>query len=84
MTSVYNSHLRGPKTRTPSAEHLAVEMSQTVFTTYVCHGWDSNTQPSAYGANALTQCAIAAATVARKHLISAMILFLIIFVFIEN
>ena len=32
----------------------------TVFTTTVCRGWVSNTQPSACGPNALTRCATAA------------------------
>ena len=49
----YNGHLRGPVTLTPIAERLAM--------TYVCRGWDSNTQPSPCGSNALTHCAIAAA-----------------------
>ena len=40
--SIYNGHLRGPVTRTPIVERLAVELSLPVFTTYVCHGWDSN------------------------------------------
>ena len=47
-------------TLTLNAERLAVELSQRVFTTYVCRGWDLNTQPSAYGANAITHCAPAA------------------------
>ena len=34
-------------TLTPSAERLEVELSIPVFTTYVCSGWDSNTQFSA-------------------------------------
>ena len=42
------------------SERLAMELSLPVFTTYVCHGWDSNTQPSAFGANALTICATTA------------------------
>ena len=50
-------------TLTPIAEHLAVELSQPVFTTYVCRGWDLNTQPSSCKANALTHCAIAAVIV---------------------
>ena len=58
--SVYNGHLRGPVTLTPIAERLAVELSLPVFTTWVCCGWDSNTQPSAWGANALTHCSTAA------------------------
>ena len=47
-------------TLTPIAERLAVELSLPVFTTYVCCGWESNTQPSACGANALTYYATAA------------------------
>ena len=58
--SVYNGHLRRPVTLTPIAERLAVELSLPVFTILVNSGWDSNTQPSAYGANALTNCATAA------------------------
>ena len=46
-------------TLTPVAERLAVELSLPVFTTLVCRGWDSNTQPSALVATALTDCAIA-------------------------
>ena len=61
--SDYNGHRRGPVTLTPIAEHLAMELSQPVFTTYVCRGWDLNTQPSACRANALTDCAIAAVIV---------------------
>ena len=57
--TVYDSHLRGPVTLTPIAERLAVERSLHVFTTYVSRGWDSNTQPSACGANAHTHCATA-------------------------
>ena len=60
--SVYNDHLRGPVTLTPIAERVAVELSLPVLTTLVYRGWDSNTQPSACGANALTHCA----TVKRK------------------
>ena len=51
---VYNGHFRGPVTLTPNAERLAVELSLPVFTSWVCRGWDSNTQPSACEANALT------------------------------
>ena len=54
--SVSNGHLRGPVTLAPNAERLAVELSQPILTTLVCNGWYSNTQPSAYGANALTHC----------------------------
>ena len=51
-TVVYSGHHRGPVT--PVAERLAAELSLPVFTTLVCHGWDSNTQPFACEANALT------------------------------
>ena len=51
-SSVYSDHLPGPVTITPIAECLAVELSSPVFTTKVCRGWYSNTQPSACGANA--------------------------------
>ena len=37
-------------TLTPIAERLAVELSQPVFTTKVCRGLDSKTQPSTCGA----------------------------------
>ena len=57
--SVYNGHLQGPVTLTLIAEGLAVELSLPIFTTYVCRGWDSNTQFYACGANALTHCATA-------------------------
>ena len=33
-----------------------MKLSLSVFTTEVRRGWDSNTQPSAFGANALTHC----------------------------
>ena len=46
-------------TLTPYAERLAVELSLPVLTIKVCHGWDSNSQPSFCGANALTHCATA-------------------------
>ena len=58
--SVYNCHLRGPVTLTLVEERLAMELSLPVFTTYVCRGWDSNNQPSACKANALTHCTTAA------------------------
>ena len=58
--SIYNGYLRGPMSLTPVAERLAVELSLSVLT--VCRGWDSNTQPSACEANALTHCAAAAVT----------------------
>ena len=56
-TFVYYGHLRGPLALTPITERLAAELSLLFFTTSVCCGWDSNTQPSACGANALTHCA---------------------------
>ena len=40
----------------------AVELSLPVFMTKVCCGWDSNTQPAAFGANALTHSTTAAVT----------------------
>ena len=52
-----------PRTRDTHTKRLAVELSLPVFMTQVCLDWDSNTQPSAYGANALTDCAAAAAVV---------------------
>ena len=53
--SVHNGNLRRPMTFAPIAEHLAVELSLPTK----CRGWDSNTQLSAYGANALIDCATA-------------------------
>ena len=47
--SVYNGHLRGPVPLTPIAELLAVELTLSIFTTYVCCGLDFNTQPSTCG-----------------------------------
>ena len=52
--------VRGPLTLTLIAEGLTVKLSLPVLTSQVCHGWDSSTQPSACGANALTHCATAA------------------------
>ena len=49
-----DGHLRGPETLTPVAERFALELSLPVLTTQVCSGCDSNTQPSAFGAIALT------------------------------
>ena len=57
--SVYNGHLRGIMMLTPFVERLALELSLPVFTNNVCHGWDSNIQPSAFEANALAHCATA-------------------------
>ena len=51
--SFYNGYLRGPVTLTPIAERLTVELSLPVFMTWVCCSWDSITQHSACGANAL-------------------------------
>ena len=42
---VYNGDLRGLVINTPVAERLAVGLSLHVFTTKVCRGRDSNTQP---------------------------------------
>ena len=53
-SSVYNGHLRGPMTLAPIAERLAVDLHYLF-----CPGWDSNTKPSAYRANALAHCATA-------------------------
>ena len=64
--SVYNGHLRGLVTLTLIAELLAVELSLPVFMTSVCGGWDSNTQPSACGANAQTHCTTAAVPFCRQ------------------
>ena len=52
---------------TPNAKHLAVEQSLPVLTTWVCRGWDSNTQHSACGANALTQHATTAADYRKRR-----------------
>ena len=60
MASVFNGHLRGPVTHAPIAERLAVELLLPVFTSSVCRGWDSKTQPSASEVNALAHCATAA------------------------
>ena len=38
VASVYNGHLRGPVTLTPTAERLALELSLPVFKTSVCRG----------------------------------------------
>ena len=43
VASVYNGHLRGPKTLTPITERSAVEISLPVLITYVYRGGDSNT-----------------------------------------
>ena len=59
--SVNNGHLRGLVTLKPIVERFVVELSLPVFTTLVWCSWDSNTQPSAWGANTLTNCATAVA-----------------------
>ena len=57
--SFYNGHLWAPVTLPPIAKCLAVELSLPIFTTYVCRGWDSNTQPLASGAKyVLILCAL--------------------------
>ena len=61
MWHVYNGNLRRPVTLTPIAESLAVDLSLPVVTTWVCRGWNLNTQSSAYWANALTDYATAEA-----------------------
>ena len=60
--SIYNGHLRGHMTLTLNAERLAAELSLPVLTTWSYCGWDSNTQPSDCGTNALTHCTTAAAS----------------------
>ena len=67
MASVYNGRHRGPVTQTPIAERLAAELSLPIFTTWFCHGWDSNTQPFVCGANALNRCG-ASMHIEFKHL----------------
>ena len=46
--SVHDGHLWGPVTLTIIAERLEAELSLPVFTTKICRGWDSNTQPSVF------------------------------------
>ena len=58
--SVYNGHPEGPVTLTHIAERLAAELSLPVFTPSACRSWGSNTQPSTYEVNALTNCATVA------------------------
>ena len=55
-------------TFTPNANRLAVEISLPVLTT-VCRGWDSNIQPYACGANALTHCVTSAASSFMRQMI---------------
>lgn len=58
--SIFNCHLQGPVTLKTIAERSAVELKLPVFTIRVCRDWDEYTQPFAYAANALTNCATAA------------------------
>ena len=53
-------NLQGPATLKPITVRLGVELSLSVFTTKVCRGMDSSTQPSACGAIFLNNCATAA------------------------
>ena len=66
-TSIYNDHLRGHMTNTHSAKHSAVELSLPAWMTKVYLGWDSNTQPSACGVDALTHCATSAAKTTHRN-----------------
>ena len=50
----------------PVAERLAVKLLLPVFMTKVCRGEDSNTHPSAYEANAITDCATAEVIMIRQ------------------
>ena len=60
--SVFNcGHLQGPVTLSTVAERLAVELSLPIFTISVYNGCDSNFQPSACEANAITDYGTAAA-----------------------
>ena len=61
--------MSSPRTLTPIADRLAVELSQLILTTNVFRGWDSSTQPCGCGANASIYCAAAAACnwLARKQ-----------------
>ena len=59
---IYNVHLRGPVTLAPIAERLGVQLSLLCNNKLVlCRDWDSNTEPSDCGANALTHYATSAA-----------------------
>ena len=60
--SVYNGHFRA--TQCWAFSGGAVKTYFKVF-----RGWDSNTQPSACGANALTNCATAAAINCYEHVV---------------
>ena len=53
-TSLYDDHVQGPVILTPIAELSLID-----FTTWVHHGWDSNTQPSACKTIALKHCTAA-------------------------
>ena len=57
-----------PVAPAPIVEHLAVDLSLPVFKTYeVCRGWDSNTQTSACGTNALTDCATVVVSIIQTY-----------------
>ena len=58
---IYNDHLRWPVKLTLNVKRLEFELSLPVLTTLVCCSWNSNTQPFADGANALTHRNTAAA-----------------------
>ena len=49
----FYGYLQGHVSVTPIPGHLTVKLSLPVLTTYVCRGWDSNTQSSACETNAL-------------------------------
>ena len=68
-TYIYDGHLRGPMTLSLVAERQTVELSLPVLTTYICRGWDSNTQPPANEANTQTKCAITAELICWNMLI---------------
>ena len=61
-TSFDNGHLRGHVTLTPGPS-VWQWSCHYLFYDLVCRGWDTNTQPSACEANALTDCITAAVAV---------------------
>ena len=52
---------------THSAKHFPRELSLPALMKWVFLGWDSNTQPSACGVDALTHCATSAAKTTRRN-----------------
>ena len=64
--TVYNGNLWGRVTHTPIAERSAMVLSTCFYDLSLTHSMDSNTQPSACVANALTHCATAASTSPRN------------------